>query len=155
MEDLSSNTIQMIVPITIELTSSEFIILKENMNVLKNLKIGVEEFGVNSIIIKSHPTWIKEGFEDIVLRKIIETVIREEKDFDIEKFNYSVAAMASCKMSVKANTNLALLEMEQILNDLSLCDNPFNCAHGRPTIIFYSNYEILKSFKRTGFEIKN
>ena len=155
MEDLSSNTIQMIVPITIELTSSEFIILKENMNVLKDLKIGVEEFGVNSIIIKSHPTWIKEGFEDIVLRKIIETVIREEKSFDIEKFNYSVAAMASCKMSVKANTNLTLLEMEQILNDLSLCDNPFNCAHGRPTIIFYSNYDLLKSFKRTGFEIKN
>ena len=125
------------------------------MDILKDLGIGIEIFGTTSIIIKSHPSWIKTGYEESVLRRIVETVIKEEKNFDLDKFRESIAAMAACKMSVRANTNISLAEMQQIMDDLAKCDNPFNCAHGRPTVIFYSNYELFKLFKRTGFEIKN
>lgn len=153
MKERSNKTVSLLFPIIMELTPSEFIILKENFQVLRDLNIGIEPFGVNSIIIKSHPLWIKEGYEDTILKEIIEIIIKEEKNFDIDKFTESVAAMAACKMSVRANTNISMAEMEEIIDNLSKCDNPFNCAHGRPTIIFYSNYELLKLFKRTGFEI--
>ena len=43
-------------------------------------------------------------------------------------------------------------ELEQLLIDLKKCKNPFNCPHGRPTIVFYSNYDLEKMFKRSGFE---
>ena len=58
----------------------------------------------------------------------------------------------ACKISIKANTNLTLLEMQKLLDDLNKCKNPYNCPHGRPTIIFYSIYELEKLFKRSGFE---
>ena len=54
-------------------------------------------------------------------------------------------------MSIKANTNITLEEMEQLINDLRECDNPFNCPHGRPTVIYYSKYDLEKMFKRSGF----
>ncbi|HPF83253.1 MAG TPA: DNA mismatch repair endonuclease MutL [Bacilli bacterium] len=155
MKQKKHDTIALLVPITMELTNAEYIILKQNMKALEELDIEVEEFGVNSIIIKSHPTWIKKDYEEVIIRRIIETIIKEESNFDIDKFLRSIMAMAACKMSVRANTNISLLEMQQIIDELAKCNNPFNCAHGRPTMIFYPNYELLKLFKRTGFDIKN
>ena len=148
MREENSVSMNLLIPITIELTNAEFIIINENLDVLRNLGIGIEIFGATSIIIKSHPSWIKTGYEESVLRRIVETVIKEEKNFDLEKFRESIAAMAACKMSVRANTNISLAEMQQIMDDLSKCDNPFNCAHGRPTIIHYPKYELEKLFKR-------
>lgn len=144
-------TTSLLFPINIELSNSEFIILKQNIELLNNIGIEVEEFGVNSIIVKSAPTWLPKDYEDEAIRKIIDLVIMCEKDFTIAKFNDSLAKLVSCKMSIKANTNLTLEEMENLINDLRKCDNPFNCPHGRPTIIFYSTAEIEKLFKRSGF----
>ena len=62
-----------------------------------------------------------------------------------------MATMLSCKLSIKANQNITLEEMENLINDLRKCKNPFNCPHGRPTLIFYSNSELEKLFKRSGF----
>ena len=56
-------------------------------------------------------------------------------------------------MSVKANTRITGEAQEEIINKLRKCDNPFNCPHGRPTTIFYTNYDLEKLFKRSGFEL--
>lgn len=139
-------------PITIELSNDEYIILKENMHILENLKFKIEEFGINSIIVKQHPAWIPQGHEEETIRKIIEIVITTKKDFNIEKFNEKIAIMMSCKHAIKANTNITMEEMEALITDLRNCQNPFNCPHGRPTMIFYSNYDLEKLFKRSGFD---
>ena len=139
-------------PITMEFSNTEFMILKENMNILRDLKFDIEEFGVNSVIIKEHPTWIASGYEEDSIRKIIEIVIATEKNFDIEKFNEKVATMMSCKKAIKANTNITMEEMEALISDLRKCKNPYNGPHGRPTKIFYSNYDMEKLFKRSGFD---
>ena len=54
----------------------------------------------------------------------------------------------SCKASIKANDNISIDEMQTLINKLRNCKNPYTCPHGRPTIIFYSNYELEKLFKR-------
>ena len=59
-----------------------------------------------------------------------------------------MAKMVSCKMSVKANEDLSQTEMEKLLDDLMKCDNPYNCCHGRPSIMKYSTYELEKMFRR-------
>ena len=148
----SSSKISMLFPLTIELTNQEFIILKENMDLLRNYQFDIEEFGINSIIIKAHPIWLPKGMEDEAIKRIIELILQKEKNFSIEKFNESLATMLSCKLAIKANMNITLEEMEQLVNDLRKCNNPFNCPHGRPTTIFYSNYDLEKLFKRSGFE---
>ena len=144
--------IPLLLPMTIELSNNEYIILKENFEFLNNMGFDIEEFGINSVIIKSHPVWLTKGFEDLQIRKIIEAVIHKEKDFDLSKFNDHLSATLACKASIKANTNLSINEMEELINDLRKCHNPFNCPHGRPTIITFTKYELEKMFKRSGFE---
>ena len=146
-------SISLLFPVIIELSTNDYLILKENMQILRDLKFNIEEFGVNSVIIKQHPAWLNGDIED-VCRKIIEIVIATRKNFDIEKFNEKVATMMSCKKAIKANTNITMEEMEALINDLRNCKNPYNCPHGRPTTIFYSNYDLERLFKRSGFDTK-
>lgn len=151
-EPIISST-AMLFPITIEFTSSEYVILKEHMSLLTDLKFKIEEFGVNSIIVKEHPTWLPTNNLEDSIRTIIDVIIRE-KEFSIEKFNEKVATMMSCKHAVRANTHLTMEDMRDLVEDLRCCKNPFNCPHGRPTTIFYSNYDLEKLFKRSGFDTK-
>ena len=143
----------MLFPVTIELTSSEFIILREHLNLLADLKFKVEEFGINSIIVKEHPAWLPTNNIEDSIRTIIDVIIKE-KEFSIEKFNEKVATMMSCKHAVRANTHLTMEDMRDLVKDLRNCKNPFNCPHGRPTTVFYSNYDLEKLFKRSGFDMK-
>lgn len=145
------DSIELLIPINIELSNHDFIILKENINILKHMNFDVEEFGLNSIIVKRHPTWLPKNREVQAIKNIIDLIVQKEHKFSIEKFNEKIAIMISCKMSIKANENISLEEMQVLINRLRDCYNPFNCPHGRPTIIHYSKYELEKLFKRTGF----
>ena len=144
----NQSSIKMLVPLTLEFPSNEFIIIKQNIDVLKDMHFDIEESGINSFVIKEHPTWLKEGYEEDSIKKILEVLISEEKNFTIEKFREKAAIMLSCKMAIKANMNISMEEMEALINDLRKCENPYTCPHGRPTTIFYSNYELEKMFKR-------
>ena len=145
-------SIQMMIPLTLEYTNSEFIILKENLDFLRELGFEVDEFGINSIIVKAYPVWISNRFyETEAIKKLIELVIEKEQKFDISKFNDHVAATMACKMSIKANTAITMEEALNLINDLRKCENPFNCPHGRPTTIYYSKNDLEKLFKRSGF----
>ena len=148
----TKENIPMLLPLTIELSNNEYIVLKENFAFLENMGFEISEFGINSVIIKAHPTWLTKDFEDLQIRKILELVSSKEKDFDLAKFNDHLAATLACKASIKANTNLSINEMEALISDLRKCHNPFNCPHGRPTIITFTKYDLEKLFKRSGFE---
>ena len=147
-------TISLLIPITIELTNSEFLIVKENFEFLKNMGFEIDEFGIHSIIVKAHPLWISKYNEEQAIRKMIDLTIDREKNFDLGRFNDHVAATMACKMSIKANDSITIEEMENLLDDLKKCDNPFHCPHGRPVLIYYSKEDLQKLFKRSGFESK-
>ena len=142
-------TTSMFVPIIIELPKDEFFIIKKNINIIKDLNINIEEFGTNSYRISEHPTWFPRNNPDKVLRHIFEQVIKEEKNFNLAKFHNHLAATMACKASIKGNTRITIEDMESIINQLRNCDNPFNCPHGRPTIIEFTTYELEKMFKRS------
>ena len=144
----SSDEINMLIPMNIELPVNEYLIVKENLEILKDMHFDIEEFGINSFIIRSHPTWLPQGNEELAIKKILELIVLKEKNFDRNKFNDRVAMAVSCKASIKANDNISLDEMEKLIEKLRKCKNPYTCPHGRPTIIFYSIYELEKLFKR-------
>ena len=145
----TKNTISTIIPIVIELPMNEFLIIKKNIFILENLNITLEEFGQSSFRITNHPTWFPKDNPDKILRSIIETIIKEEKNFNLTKFNDHLAATIACKASIKANTRITMEDMESIISQLRQCNNPFNCPHGRPTIIEFTIYELEKMFKRS------
>lgn len=145
----NGNTISPIVPIVIELPMNEYLVLKENIDILDKLNITIEEFGTSSFRVVSHPTWFISGKEEEIVRQIIDLILVKEKNFSLEKFNDNLAKMVSCKMSIKANTYIDKPSMESLINDLRKCKNPYNCPHGRPSIIHFSIYELEKMFKRS------
>lgn len=138
----------LLVPITVELSASDYGSFMEHVDVMCDLGFKIEEFGIHTILVKAHPTWLKNGYEEENTRAIIDFFIQNVKRFDKEKFLDSMAKMISCKMSVKANEKLSMEEMKHLLDDLVKCDNPYNCCHGRPSIMKYSSYDLEKMFKR-------
>lgn len=141
-------TTPLLVPLPIELTPTEFILVQKNLELLKSMGFVLEEFGLNTFVFKEHPIWFKEGFEEEGLRRVIDMIIQSGANFDAMKFRDRAAAMLACKMSIKANMSISLEVMQHLLDDLALCDNPYNCAHGRPTIINFSSYDLNRMFKR-------
>ena len=143
----SKNKMDLLVPITIELPNNEYIILKKHFDILDKLGFIYEEFGINTIVIRSHPVWLPEYALDEAIRKIIDIIIDEE-DFSELKFSDRISMTMACKMSIKANDAITIPDMEYLLNKLIQTDNPWTCPHGRPTIIKYTKYDLEKMFKR-------
>ncbi|MCI8330865.1 MAG: DNA mismatch repair endonuclease MutL [Bacilli bacterium] len=148
LKEQKTNKISLLFPINIELTKNEYMTIIENQELIKNLGIEFEEFGVQTIRVTAHPTWLKEGYETESINKIFDLLVNMGKKFDRIKFNEQLAINLSCKMSVKANTNIGFLEQDILLKRLMKCEFPYTCPHGRPTIIKYTKYELEKLFKR-------
>jgi len=157
MSQRKNESMQMLVPLTLEFSNNEFMILKENMEMLTDMGFDIEEFGVSSIIVKAHPVWLQSsiwvhrGDIEDVIKEMLEMVIKREKKFDLNRFYDHISATVACKMSIKANTSITLEEMQSLIDELRECKNPYNCPHGRPTIVFYTKVDLEKMFKRTGF----
>ena len=143
----SKNTIDVLVPYKIELPANEYLILSKNFNILDNLGFKYEEFGTNTLIIRTHPTWIPKYAPLEAIKKIIDIIIMNE-DFDEDKFNEKVSITLACKMSIKAGDVITMPDMTYLINELRHTKNPFTCPHGRPTIIAYTKYDLEKLFKR-------
>lgn len=157
MSQRKHESMGLLVPITLEFSNNEYIILKENLEILTNMGFIIEEFGVNSIIIKAHPIWLQSsiwvhrGDIEDVIKELVDTVIKKEKNFDLDRFYNHISATIACKMSIKANTPITMEEAQKLIDELRECKNPYNCPHGRPTIVFYTKLDLEKMFKRSGF----
>ncbi len=137
----------MLVPLTLEYSTDDFIKLEENKGELEAVGVFLEPFGQNSYIVRSHPTWFPAGMEEQIIDEMIHQVLTLKK-VDIKKLREEAAIMMSCKGSIKANRHLRNDEITALLDELRHTNDPFTCPHGRPIIIHYSIYELEKMFKR-------
>ena len=144
-------TTNMLFPVNLEYSHTEFMNIKDNIDEIINLGFEVSEFGTNTFRVTAHPSWLKEGFEEESIRRIFELVGELKGKFDRVKFNDALAARLACKASVKGNTSITYLEQEELLNRLFKCEFPYTCPHGRPTVIKYPIHELEKMFKRVNF----
>lgn len=137
----------LIVPLQFEYPMSEFLVIEERKSVLENVGIHLEVFGEHGYILRSLPLWMKKIDENIFVDEMIQMILHKNV-LDIVELQEHAIATLSCKASLKANTFLSLNDMQTIFDNLMRCDNPYVCPHGRPTILFYSDYELEKLFKR-------
>lgn len=145
--DVSSNLQELLVPIVLDYPNSDAIKLREKKEMLLDVGIQLEDFGANSFIIRAHPTWYPAGQEESITREMIDMLLTTG-NVSVKKFREATAIMMSCKRSIKANHHLNELQARVLLQDLALCENPFNCPHGRPVLIHFSNGDMEKMFKR-------
>ena len=139
--------VDLLVPIKIELRKDEYILAEDRLKYLKDYGFEIEDFGENTIIIRTFPSWIPTDRSEDIIRKIIDLVI-EKGSFDFDQFIWRMAATTACRMSVMAGDYISKEDTEWILENIRYCENPFTCPHGRPTIITYKKYELEKMFKR-------
>ena len=143
------NVVEPLIPYVINLNPSDIMKLTENrFDLLKSIGIECELFGANALRVFKLPAFMKEIDEGVYLEELITQVLLKDK-IDISILRKHVIATMACKASIKANDRLSLVEMNDLLNDLFMCENPTTCPHGRPTIIHFSKYDIEKMFKRT------
>ena len=140
--------VDLLVPIKIELPTHEYLVVKENFSILEQYGFIAEEFGINTILIRSHPNWIMEDVAEECIRKVID-IIATKESFDFDQFVWRMASTMACRMSIKANDYISYDDQVWLLNELRKCENPFTCPHGRPTIITYTKYDLEKLFKRS------
>ena len=140
--------IDLLVPIKIELPLHEYLIVKNNFDILEKYGFRAEEFGINTILIRSHPNWIMDDIAEECIHKVID-IIATKGNFDFDQFVWRMAATMACRMSIKANDYISYDDQVWLLNELRKCENPFTCPHGRPTIITYTKYDLEKLFKRS------
>lgn len=140
--------VDLLIPIKIELSANEFLVVRENFSLLEEYGFKAEEFGINTIIVRSHPSWISDDIAEECIRKVVDIIITKEA-FDFDLFVWRMAATMACRMSIKANDYISYDDQIFLLDTLRKCDNPFTCPHGRPTIITYTKYDLEKLFKRS------
>lgn len=139
-----------LIPIIIELTPKESLLLtNERLDILKKLGISLENFGGNTYRVNEIPTFEQGYDENIYIQNVIHQVLYDDK-LDLNELRKDAIATMACKASLKANQALSIDDMYQIIRRLSKTTNPYNCPHGRPTMIHYTKYELEKLFKRTG-----
>ncbi|WP_347860560.1 DNA mismatch repair endonuclease MutL [Salimicrobium sp. PL1-032A] len=138
---------ELLVPLTFTFRAKTAMKIEENKLPLEKVGLFFESFGTNTFIVRSHPRWFPEGYESEVIEEIVEQLEQQNK-VGIEDLRDDAAALMSCKGSIKANHYLTMNDMEVLLRDLSDAEDPFTCPHGRPILIFFSQYDIEKMFKR-------
>ncbi|MEH6948286.1 DNA mismatch repair endonuclease MutL [Bacillus sp. JJ634] len=138
---------EMLVPITLEFSTDEYIRINEYKDELEKVGVFLEEFGHNAFIVRSHPQWFPKGIEQEILEEMIEQLLHMKK-VDVKKLREEAAILMSCKASIKANRHLRTDEIQALLDELRHTTDPFTCPHGRPIIIHYSSYDMEKMFKR-------
>lgn len=135
-------------PIIITLDAVEAELVKNNMEVFTNAGFEIEPFGGNEYAVSSVPADLPHIASRDVLSDLIASLRKETAANSSETVFLEKLASMSCKAAVKGGRSISAAEAKQLVEDLFGLENPFNCPHGRPTLIRMTKYELEKRFGR-------
>ena len=151
-KSLKSNKIssqRLLSEVFIRLNLNEVEIVKDNIEILYELGFDVSLLDANTLVLKSIPFIIKGDVNESFFLEILDILSSDYSSvsniYDTKK---DLIASLSCKSAIKANDKMSYTEARELIEKALKMDEPFNCPHGRPTIIEITNYEIEKKFKR-------
>ena len=150
VKEISANKVtsqNLLPPVVVTLSGSQRQIVEEISEHLRQIGFEIEPFGGNEYVIKAVPTELFGISEKEMLFDIIDQYSLEGKKATPDTVLSKLATMA-CKAAIKGNMNISLLEAKALIEELMSLDNPYNCPHGRPTMIFMSKSDVEKKFKR-------
>ena len=131
----------------LHLDSVEHTIVMQHIDLFVQTGFDIEDFGDDSIVVRGMPDDIMgvnpQALFDELLNALSEDIGKISIDFFVEK----LSGMA-CKSAIKGNTEITLAEADALIDEMLTLDNPYNCPHGRPTMISLTKTEIERKFKR-------
>ncbi|WP_179395953.1 DNA mismatch repair endonuclease MutL [Lacticaseibacillus absianus] len=137
----------LLVPLVLDYPASDAVAIRAHRDVLASVGLFLEDWGQNTFEVRQHPTWFKAGQEEDTIREMVDWVLRDGR-ISVAKFREKTAIMMSCKRAIKANHHLDEAQAKALLVKLADCENPFNCPHGRPVLVQFTNTDLEKMFKR-------
>lgn len=143
-----SNVSQILLqPIAVNLTEAEKEIVDENRELLESFGYDIEELGPKACALRAVPFVFDEPSNAAFFLDIIDT-LKDKTLKSIYDTKLDAIATMSCKAAVKGNDKLSFTEAKTLIERMLELENPFNCPHGRPTVIEMTKYELEKKFKR-------
>ncbi|HFI0120830.1 TPA: DNA mismatch repair endonuclease MutL [Streptococcus suis] len=138
---------QLLVPYIFEFPQNDAMNLTHKMDALRQVGVNLEEYGVNQFILREHPIWMKEEEIESGIYEMCDMLLLTDQ-VSIKQYRAELAIMMSCKRSIKANHALEDYSARDLLRQLSHCQNPYNCPHGRPVLVHFSKSDMEKMFRR-------
>lgn len=137
----------LLVPVVLELDVATATELPRYLTILEDFGLYLEQFGINTYRINSIPMWMKDSDVKIFATEMIDSIVSSQK-IDLAGLRHHAISTLACKASLKANKVFSIMELEVLMDRLFMCDNPYTCPHGRPTIVKFTKYDLEKMFKR-------
>ncbi len=139
---------KLISALKIEVTPSEKIFLESNLKEIQKLGFNFEYFGGNTFILRDIPVIMRKLPNINIIKEIISDITEIGKDRSFAEVKEDIINYLSCHKSIRGGDDLSLKDIHELLLNLSKCNDSFHCAHGRPTMRFFSFKELDKLFKR-------
>lgn len=136
---------ELLAPEEMEFSPTEMLVLQENKEILERLGFQFEEFGRNTMLLRTIPSVLGRFLDKEIVHEIL-VQLGEKTSLDVVKEEKIIRS--ACRAAVKAHDVVHLPEMKTILQQLQQCRQPFTCPHGRPTMIQFTIPELEKKFKR-------
>lgn len=140
---------RLLLPETVELTTRDADFVRQNLETLTRLGVGLSEFGDRTFLLDALPPFVKAGNPRQFAFELIDALKAAGNNVNSARLGEDVVAKTVCRHAVKANDPLRGPELENLVNDLRRCTMPYTCPHGRPTLIEMNWRELEKKFGRS------
>ena len=148
MRDSRIEVQTMLLPVNIELSSKESLVLQSNLDNFKKLGFDIESFGENSFVIRSVPSILSGDDCKQAVKDILNKLVSEQKGTSFDEVINKMILVMACRGAVKAGQILSIEEMSSMIKELMNTVRPFTCPHGRPIALTIEKGQILKGFLR-------
>ena len=148
MEQAGASSQRLLLPETVELSARDANFLRENLDHLSRLGVGLSEFGDRTFLLDALPPYVKAPNARKFVIELVDELMESGRDVNSLRLGEHTIAKTVCRHAVKAHDPLTAPELENLLRDLRACDMPYTCPHGRPTLIELSFRELEKKFGR-------
>ena len=151
-ESKDDHSYRLLFPQQVILSAGEYKVILENIDVLNDLGLEIEDFGSNTLIMRSLPEFLKDVDLNALMSDLSASLLKEAKEkgkFEpVDSIRKTLAAKMACHSSIRGKEAPDKIRISKLIKDLDSTENPDFCPHGRPTRIFISIYELRKMFKK-------
>jgi len=138
----------LLMPLHLELSKDEILLLEENEDIFRGLGFEMEPFGGNTFVIRAVPSCLAEEEMDSVIRGVLDDIRAGGRATHMQGRVEEMLTYLSCRSAIKFGQKLSMEEMESLIKQLDKVKNPYTCPHGRPTMVSLSMDELSKMFGR-------
>jgi DNA mismatch repair protein MutL len=138
---------QLLAPIFFNLPQNDVLTVLEKKALLAEAGVFLDAYGDNQLILREHPIWMQDDEVESATYELIDLLL-DGHEVSVKKYREDLAIMIACKSSIKANMYIDPARARDLLQQLATCGNPYNCPHGRPALVAFSNTDLEKMFRR-------